>query len=166
MKRFIYLLFMVVLLAGCSTVVQKPVVTVKDLNVVSLDTSGAGMELYLNVENTNPFDITLQGYSYNLNIMALPLAKGGAREQIRFRANDATDLRIPIRISYSDLIEILKRKPDPDKIPYHVTAGLDIETPVGQMTVPIDRKGTYALPEEYRLLNILNTLTNFLMIGK
>ena len=115
---------------------------------------------------TNPFDITLQGYSYNLNIMALPLAKGGAREQIRFRANDATDIRIPIRISYSDVIEILKRKPDPDKIPYHVTAGLDIETPVGQMTVPIDRKGTYAIPEEYRLLNLLNTLTNFIRVGK
>ena len=157
---------MLTLLGGCSAMVQNPVVTVKDLNVVSLDTRGAGMELHLNVENKNPFDITLRGYSYNLDIMALPLAKGGGREEIRFPANDATDLRIPIRISYSDLLEILKRKPDPDKIPYHVTAGLDIDTPVGQLTVPIDRKGTYALPKEYRPSNLLNSLTNFLGIGK
>jgi LEA14-like dessication related protein len=154
------------LLTGCSAMVQKPVVTVKDLNVVSLDPGGAGMELRLNVENKNRFDITMQGYSYNLDIMTLPLAKGGAREEIRFPANAATDLRIPIRISFSDLLEILKQKPDFDKIPYHVTAGLDVDTPVGQLTVPIDREGTYAIPKEYRPSNLLNSLTNFLRIGK
>ena len=82
--------------------------------------------------------------------VALPLARGGAREEVKFPANAETDLRIPIRISYGDLLEILKRKPDPDKIPYQLAAGLDLDTPLGQMTVPVSRTGTYAIPQQYR----------------
>ena len=150
MKKLACLLLLFVLLTGCTTFVKAPEVTVQDLNVVSLDAGGAGMELYLKVNNTNTFDLSLQGYSYDLKIMALPLAKGGAREEVKFLASAETDLRIPIRISYGELLEILKRKPDPDEIPYQLAAGLDLDTPMGQMTVPVSRTGTYAIPKQYR----------------
>ncbi|MBJ6800475.1 LEA type 2 family protein [Geomonas propionica] len=150
MRKLFGLLLVIVLLSGCSKLVTAPLVTVQDLNVVSVDPSGAGMELYLRVQNTNSFDVKLQGYSYDIKIMALPLAKGGAREEINFPAHEEIDVRIPIRITFADLLEIFKRKPDPDKIPYQVAAGLDLETPVGQMTVPVKKNGTYAIPKKYR----------------
>ena len=161
MKRIPYLLLMFAMLAGCTTVHQ-PLVTVKDLNVVSLDPAGAGMELFLRIKNPNSFDVRLQGYSYDLKVMALPLAKGGAREEIKFAGGAETDLRIPIRITYGDLLEIIKRRPDPDKVPYQLAAGLDIETPVGQMTVPINRTGTYAIPKQYRPAAVFGVLGNLL----
>lgn len=161
MKKNVYLLLLFVLLAGCTTV-QDPVVTVKDLNVVSLGPAGAGMELFLRIRNPNSFDVRLQGYSYDLKVMALPLASGGAREEVKFAGKAETDLRIPIRISYGDLLEILKRKPDPDNVPYQLAAGLDIETPVGQMTVPVNRTGTYAIPKQYRPSALFGVLGNLL----
>lgn len=165
MKKSPYLLLLLLFmsLAGCTAFVKEPVVTVKDLNVVSMDGAGAGMELYLGVKNPNSYDVKLQGYSYDLKVMALPLAKGGAREEISFPAKTETDVRIPIKVSFGDLLEILKRKPDPDNIPYQLAAGLDLETPVGQMTVPVNRKGTYAIPKEYRPSAILNKITNFFL---
>ena len=166
LRKSLYLLLLFTLLTGCTTLVQKPVVTVKDLNVVSLDAGGAGMELYLNVENPNPFEVSLLGYSYDLKVMALPLARGDAREAIRFPSGTATDLRIPIRISYADLLEIFKRKPDPDNIPYQIAAGLDLETPLGQLTVPVHKNGTYAIPKQYRPESILNNLSNFFKINR
>ncbi|MBU5614976.1 LEA type 2 family protein [Geomonas azotofigens] len=162
MRKIFALLLVVVLLSGCSKLVNAPVVTVQDLNVVSVDPTGAGMELYLRVQNTNSFDVKLQGYSYDIKIMTLPLAKGGAREEINFPANEETDVRIPIRITYADLLEILKRKPDPDKIPYQLAAGLDLETPVGQMTVPVKKNGTYAIPKKYRPAAIFGKLADLL----
>ncbi|QXE89090.1 LEA type 2 family protein [Geomonas subterranea] len=162
MRKIVCLLSLIVLLSGCGKLVSAPVVTVQDLNVVSVDPAGAGMELYLKVRNTNSFDVQLQGYSYDIKIMALPLAKGGAREEVNFPANEETDVRIPIRITYSDLLEILKRKPDPDKIPYQVAAGLDLETPMGQMTVPVKKSGTYAIPKKYRPAAIFGKLADFL----
>lgn len=159
-----YLLVLMLLFSGvtgCGRLVNPPVVTAQDLNVVSLDPTGAGMELYLRVKNPNDYDIRLQGYSYDLKVMALPLAKGGAREEIRFPGQAETDIRIPIRISYGDLLEILKRRPDPDKIPYALAAGLDLETPMGQMTVPVNRTGTYAVPKEFRPAGLLGKLVDF-----
>lgn len=161
MKKIAYLLLLLTMLAGCTTVHQ-PVVTVKDLNVVSLDPAGAGLELFLRIKNPNSFDVTLQGYSYDLKVMAFPLAKGGAREEVKFAREAESDLRIPIRITYGDLLEILKRKPDPDHVPYQLAAGLDIETPMGQMTVPINRTGTYAIPKQYRPSAIFGVLGNLL----
>lgn len=168
MRKSVYvaLLLTMVLVTGCTKFVKKPVVTVKDLNVVSLDAGGAGMELYLGVMNPNSYEVKLLGYSYNLKVMALPLAKGGAREEIKFPSESETDLRIPIRISYGDLLEILKRKPNPDSIPYQLSAGLDLETPLGQLTVPVDRNGTYAIPKQFRPSNILNKVTDFFRMNK
>jgi LEA14-like dessication related protein len=158
--KHIILLLLLVSLTACTALVKEPVVSVKDLNVVSLDSAGAGMELYLGVTNPNSYEITLKGYSYDLKVMALPLAKGGAREEIRFPANAETDVRIPIRLSYADLLEILKRKPNPDAVPYQLAAGLDVETPVGHLTVPVNRTGTYAIPKQYRPSGILNKLSD------
>jgi len=156
-----YLLLLFILFTGCSTFVKEPLVTVKDLNVVSLDGGGAGMELHLNVSNGNPFDIRLLGYSYDLKVMTLPLATGGVREEIRFPAGAATDLLIPIRISYGELLEIFRRKPDPESIPYQLSAGLDLETPLGHLTVPVHQSGTYAIPKQYRPASILGKFADF-----
>lgn len=165
-KIFHPILLLLMFLTGCTSLVNKPVVTVKDVSVVSLDGSGATMELYLKVKNTNSYDIKLQGYSYDLKVMALPLAKGGAREEISFPSEEETDLRIPIKITYSDLFELLKRRPDLDNIPYRLSAGLDLDTPLGQMTVPINRTGTYAFPKEYRPGAIINKMTDFLQVPR
>ena len=159
LKKIAYLLLLLMMLAGCTTVHQ-PVVTVKDLNVVSLDPAGAGLELFLRVKNPNSFDVTLRGYSYDLRVMATPLVKGGAREEMKFAGEAETDLRIPIRITYGDMLEILKRKPDPENVPYQLAAGLDIETPMGQMTVPINRTGTYAIPKQYRPSALFGKITD------
>jgi LEA14-like dessication related protein len=146
--------------------VKEPTVTVRDLNVVSLDGGGAGMELLLTVKNPNRYDVSLLGYSYDLKVMAFPLAKGGGREEIRFPAGASTDLRIPVKVSYGDLLEIFKRRPDPDRVPYALLAGLDLETPLGHLTVPVHRNGTYAIPKQYRPASILNKLTDFLKLNR
>ncbi|HJV67198.1 MAG TPA: LEA type 2 family protein [Geomonas sp.] len=166
MKKLSYslllLLFVSVAMAGCTSFVKQPIVTVKDLSVVSVDGGGAGMELYLGITNPNAFDVKLLGYNYDLKVMALPLAKGGLREEINFPSRAETDVRIPIKISFGSLLEILKRRPNFDAIPYQLSAGLDLDTPLGQMAVPVNRSGTYAIPKQYRPSSILNRLSDLL----
>ena len=153
---------MVLLCTGCTMFVKEPVVMVRELNVVSLDGAGLGMELHLTVKNSNPYDIKLLGYSYDLKVMTLPLAQKVAREEVSFPAGAESDLRIPVRVSYGDLLEIFKRKPDPDHIPYDLVAGLDLKTPLGRLSVPVRRSGTYAVPKQFRPGSILNKLGDFL----
>jgi LEA14-like dessication related protein len=155
-----------VLFTGCKLLVKEPVVTVKDLSVVSLQGGGAGMELRLNVKNPNPFDLRLLGYNYDLKVMDLPLAKGAAREEVKFPSGGEAEVRIPIRVPFGDLLEILKRIPDPENIPYQLSAGLELDTPLGQKSVPVNRTGTYAIPKQFRPPAMLNRLNDFLRMNR
>lgn len=146
---------------GCGLYVKQPAVDVHSLDVVSLDAGGLGMELYLTVHNPNSYDIKLLGYDYDVKVMALPLAAGSARNQVLFPAGADTDLRIPVKVSYGDLVEIFKRRPDPERIPYTLQARLDLDTPLRRVTVPVNKSGTYTLPKQYRPGAFLNRLGDF-----
>ena len=159
---FSLLMVLTCLCAGCGLYVKQPAVTVHSLDVVSLNAAGLGMELYLTVHNPNSYDIKLMGYDYDVKVMALPLAKGSAHDQIVFPAGADTDLRIPVTVSYGDLLEIFKRGPDPDRIPYTLKAQLDLDTPLRRVTVPVTKSGTYAVPRQYRPGAFLNRLGDFL----
>lgn len=150
MGRLITLSITVLLLTACTAFVKAPQVAVKRTNIVGLDTTGFDMECYLGVKNPNSFDISLLGYTYDLQVMALPLAAGGLQQTVAFPAGGETELRLPVRIRYNDLIAILKRRPDPDKIPYRLEARLHLGTPLGEMIIPVVSDSTLSLPEAYR----------------
>ena len=166
MRRVFCLWLLALLCTGCTVFVKAPTVTVRGLNVVSLDGSGVGMDLNLTVKNPNPYDIKLLGYRYDLQVLALPLAKGGGREEVSFPSGAETELRIPVKVSYGDMLEIFKRRPDPDHVPYLLSAGLDLETPLGKLSVPVNRTGSYAVPKQFRPGSLLNRLGDFFKQNK
>ena len=149
MKRLL-LIYLSILLTGCSALVSEPKVELKRTTLLSVDTSGAEIEFYLGVTNPNSFDLTLLGYTYNLQVMTLPLLAGGKQELQQFKAFQETDLRLPVRIRYTDLLEVMKRRPDYDKIPYQLNANLQIKTFMGEMVIPVESKSTFSVPGKFR----------------
>lgn len=149
---------------GCSLLVSEPRVTVTQLNLIGLDTAGADVECALAISNPNPYDLTLKGYTYDLHVMTLPLASGGRQEPLPIPAGKETDMPLPIRIRYGDLLEILKRRPDPERVPYHIQAHLLLGTPLGDMTVPVTIDDSFRIPERYRPSHYLQQLLD--MVAK
>ena len=131
MKRLLVLVFLFI--NGCAMFVSEPTVTVQRANLINLDTRGVDLEFLLSIQNPNSYGITLNGYHYDLQVVTLPVARGGATDRVEFKGKGTTDFRLPVRIEYRDLISILKQRPDPDKVPYRLQAGLDLDTPVGQL---------------------------------
>lgn len=149
MKKW-FVLLPVILFTGCSLFMTKPEIAVKGVNISGLDRDGVKMDFMLAVANPNSYSLKLTGYNYNLIVADLPLAKGENHEVVEFNGNSTTDMRLPVRITFRDLLEILKRRPDPEHIPYRLTAGLDLQTPFGYTTIPVDKSGTFAVPQKYR----------------
>lgn len=156
------LAMLLLLFCGCAAIVSEPKVKLLDTNIIGLDSAGVEVELYLGVTNPNSFDLSLLGYSYDLRIQTLPFANAGALRTVRFPANTTTDMALPVRITYHDLIELLKRLPNPDKIPYAITARLQIDSPVGEMSIPVDEKGSFAVPDRYRPSALLRRIQDSL----
>ena len=152
-------------LAGCSLLVTTPEVVVKDVNLLSADSSGIEIELILSVANPNSFALKLQSFDYEVTARSLPFAKGRGREVIEFAAGATTDLRLPVRVNYGDLWELLTRNPDPDTIPYQLKGSLEVATPLGTMVLPAEHNGTLVIPQKFRPGAILRRLTDFLQGG-
>jgi LEA14-like dessication related protein len=164
MRHAFMLILLSLLLGGCSLFVTPPTVQVRDVTVTGLDTSGLEMDIFLTVNNPNSYGIRLLGYSYKLQMIDLPLLKGGDRIRRDFQPNQDTDVRLPVRMSYHDLLDILRRFPDPDRVPYQLEAGLEVETSLGTMTIPLSKQDSFAIPPQYRPSNLLRKLGNFLSI--
>ena len=160
MKRL--LLASLIFMTGCSLFVRNPEVSVKDVDLVGLDSTGATLEIGLDVTNPNPYQISLQGYDYSLQVKSIPLASGTARQAMVFAADKTTNVRLPVKISYADLLQILESRLDLDRIPYQLKAGLDLDLPVGAMKLPIDAAGTFAVPQKYRPASLLRQFSDFL----
>ncbi len=144
----ILLVLSIFLLSGCATLVAKPEVTVKNVKFAGLDSKDIGIDVYLSVHNPNSFDLSLKDYSYDVNVVSLPLAKGSAKASYDFYANSTTDMLVPVKIPFSSLLEILKKTPNPDSIPYRIHAELTIGRGIAFMTVPVTKSGSFAIPGE------------------
>jgi len=155
-------LLLFVMLPGCASLVQAPRVTLRETSMVGLDTSGIDIEFLLEISNPNPFDLSLLGYTFDLQVLALPLSTGGKQETILFPAGKETGMRLPVRLKFADLLKIVNRSPDPDKIPYQLNTMLRLKTPLGEMSVPVEKSALLNIPEQYRPAAFTNRLRDAL----
>jgi len=139
-----------ILVSGCSSFVTKPAIEVREVRLSGIDREGVGVDFMLAVTNPNSYSLKLTGYRYNLFVSALPLASGDNHEVIEFKGNAETDVSLPVRISFRDLLKILRHRSDPEHIPYQLTAGFELDTPVGAISIPVSKSGTLAIPAKYR----------------
>jgi len=160
------LLMLCGLVAGCSALYSSPKVEMKDLAVVGIDAGGANLDLLLAVSNPNSYPLVLKGCTYNVTVMALPVATGMMREQIEFPGKTATDVHVPVRVGFRELRDVLKRAPDPAKIPYGLVGDLEVETPIGALTVPLNKQGELAVPERYRPDRYLKGISQIINRGR
>ena len=157
-----FLLIMLLSFPGCASLVQAPRVTLNETSMVGLDTSGIDLEFHLGITNPNPFDLSLLGYTFDLQVLSLPLSSGGRQETFLFPAGKETDIRLPVRLKFTDLLEIIKRADDPDKIPYQLNTTLHLRTPLGEMSVPVEKSAVLSIPEQYRPAVYINRLRDAL----
>lgn len=161
--RIRHLLFaLFTLLWGCSLLYDTPEVTVKEVSMVGFDPGGIELEILVSVHNPNDTDITLTGYTYDLQVHALPFAEGGSSRKVTFPGNETVDARLPVRVAFSSLYELMKRRPDPDKIPFRLTGTLIVDTTLGEKIVPFTKNGTFAIPKRYRPSGIMESFKNLI----
>lgn len=153
---------LIFMLSGCASLVQTPHVTIKETSVVGLDASGIDLDFHLGISNPNSFDLSLLGYSFDLQVLSQPLSTGGRQDTILFPAGKETGMHLPVRLKFTDLMEICSRATDPDNIPYQLNTMLQLKTPLGEMALPVVKSAVLAIPEQYRPAAFLNRLRDAL----
>jgi len=156
------ILLLLFLLPGCTSLIQEPRIKIIGTSLTGLDLSGIDLEFHLGINNPNNFDLSLLGYSYDLHVMALPFSSGGRQATVIFPSGQETEMRLPVHLRFSDLLEIIKLNPDLDKLPYRINTRLHLKYPLGELVIPVEKSDTLAIPEQYRPGAAINLLRDAL----
>jgi LEA14-like dessication related protein len=146
--------------------ITKPEVSVKSVNLSGVDEKGVKIEFLLSVFNPNSFNLKLNGYKYDLLVSALPLASGECSDTMEFAGNATTDVRLPVTISFKDLLKIIRNSPDMNHVPYSIKADLNVRAPLRRITVPVNKQGLFAVPSKYQPEIFLKNIKGFFQKGR
>lgn len=156
----ILLLTIFVLTTGCS-VMSTPDVAFKSLSITDVGSQSVKADCVLTITNKNIYDLKIINYNYNFNIVDVPVSTSQSDVELILPSKVPMEVTLPIEMAYLDFITVLKKKPDLDKVPYHLTGNLKLGTPVGKVNYPLDKKGTLKVPDKYRPSYYTNMIKDF-----
>lgn len=131
--------------SGCSFIAQrvleKPKVSIEQIELQDLKSDGATVVFGVKVENPNGIGLKLDSLRYEIEMGERPLSQGQLRDVAEVPARGATVVPIPVQFKYSDvfasMIDFLTKKTSQYRIKGEARAGI--------LTVPFDRSGELKL---------------------
>ncbi len=162
-KQLKLLLFFFTLLLSCAGVQQtlkalKPVAPQLQLQGVSLQQlnfQSVTLGFQFSIHNPNPFQLSLNGFSYELFLLSNhPLVKGDHRQPATIPARGDSSIILPLSITFKDVLQLIRNIPEEDSIPYTFQATFRVNIPVlGELAIPVTHRGKIPLirPPQFRV---------------
>ena len=106
------LVFMAFFLTACSNtgikgIAETPTIQVHKVEMGDFNLSGGNATFILNISNPNAFPIPLTGFDYGLRLNGIEVANGIKEERITIPARQSHKLRVPLRLSFSNMVNML-----------------------------------------------------------
>ena len=121
---------------------QKPDVKLQKVDVKSVDFQGAQLEALLEVTNKVPVDIMIGKVTWGVTIDKAHLVGGEIANGIAVAGHGTAPVTIPFGLKFEDLFRVSQKYKDQDTAPYRLEGTLDVETPIGPVTIPFHHDGT------------------------
>lgn len=140
--------FLAALLAGASgcpllhSYTKRPEVKLEKVEITDVNFQGAQLAATLLVHNKIPVGITIGKVTWGVSLEGSKLAGGELIHGIAVEANGTAPVTIPFGLRFEDLYRISQKYKDQDTAPYHLQGTMDLDTPVGPITLPFHHDGT------------------------
>jgi LEA14-like dessication related protein len=135
-------------LCACAARMEKPTVTLADLDIESVGLFEQQFLLKLRVKNPNDVDIPVEGLNFDVELNGKPFASGVSNQAVTIpRLGEAV---LPVRAT-SNLAAFLRQWKDPESLgrpglDYRVRGNLRVS---GYGALPFDHRGQVAVPSPF-----------------
>jgi LEA14-like dessication related protein len=133
---------------GCAlyqNLAHPPKVSLNDVQLTGVSLAGADLVFRFQVNNPNSRGMVLDGIGYKLRLNGKPMLEGRHDEHIELAAGPSA-VELPMTVSYSDLLRIIRGLASSAKPVYDLDADFRFAVPVlGDVTVPLTRRGEIPL---------------------
>ncbi|MGE0081925.1 MAG: LEA type 2 family protein [Thiohalomonadaceae bacterium] len=133
------------LVGGCALLekqVKQPEVSVGNVRVLGMSLADAQIAIDLDVDNPNPFGLSMKGLSYRLALQDKPLFNGIVTEPVQVKANGSSRVTLPFTVRFEDALGTVLGLAQFKELRYELSGKADF----GLITLPYSRSGSFALP--------------------
>lgn len=142
------LLATLVWMQGCSTLqdlvrnIEKPRLSVTDVQVIGFDFTGLNLAFEINVKNPNPLSVQLLAYDYGLDINEQTLVSGQQDQRTRIEASGESTIQVPVRLEFREVYRAVERLAANNGAAYSFSGTATFELPgMGRTDVPVRKEG-------------------------
>lgn len=149
-----FLISLALPLAGCAllgSLVQRPSVSLKRVDITQVSFEGISANFVLAVQNPNPIGLGLARLAYRLTVDGHQFADGTANQAVNIPAQGTGQVVIPVGIKFVEFAQSLAALFTRQTVPYSIETKLGFGTPAGVLDIPLSHSGTLPVP---RLPNI------------
>jgi LEA14-like dessication related protein len=127
--------------AGLGNILKDPDIRLNQVVVRSIGLSGGNLDLLVDVDNPNDFD--LQGTEVELGFDVEGSHLGDVRYSDDFRVDRGarTTLTLPLRFEWAGLGGAVRSALNQGEIPYEMKGQISVQTPWGDHSVPFTKTG-------------------------
>jgi LEA14-like dessication related protein len=127
---------------GLDDVVRQPEVDIVGFEVTEASLLGAQLLFEFEVDNPNALALVLDGIGYSLRLNGERLLDGRHAQRTEIAARGASRIRLPVRVSFSDLARVIKSFEGRTRPDYDLQADFQFDVPVlGSVVVPVHEQG-------------------------
>lgn len=137
-------------LTGCATLkklFKKPRVTFKTARLSSASLSDATVDVIYQVDNPNSFGLSLAKVDYAFFVEGKQVVAGAPRKGIQLKARDSSNLVFPANVRFADIVPVVETFLNKDAATFKVQGSVGIDTPVGVISFPLEKEGTFEIPK-------------------
>ncbi|MFK7929226.1 MAG: LEA type 2 family protein [Myxococcota bacterium] len=118
-----------------------PKVSFDRIDFGKADWNGVDSDFVLKVSNPNPVGVKLARWGWDLDVAGLDFLNGTADDGTALEASAESELKIPTRLVFADLIKTAKAASGQGEVPYKLGGTMGFNTPLGVVDVPFTREG-------------------------
>jgi len=144
-KKQLYPLFAAALLlfscAGMEKIIQPPSIRIDTVKLASVDFEKLGLDIVFQVNNPNPFGLSLSGFDYAFTIENKQLLSGRDTRGLALAGQKVSEMHFPLTIKFADVYQLISEKKDLDTLAYSFSGTIIPAGLLAAFKIPFSKSG-------------------------
>lgn len=152
-----YLLIVLLLSVSCNRLnelvsVQKTTLSISDYRISALTLEDIAFTFDVEVNNPNPWSVSVSEYSYDFQISEQSLVTGSQTTALNINASQASIIQVPVQFSFRDVYATISDVREQEETSYSMNTRVTIDVPIlGVIDLPLEKEGTFPIPKTPKL---------------
>ena len=99
------------------------------------------------MDNPNTFGLSLAKVDYAFFVEGKQVVAGAPRKGIELKARDSSELVFPANVKFADIVPAVETFLTKDAATFKVQGSVGIDTPIGVISFPLEKEGTFEMPK-------------------